>query len=93
MTELRQFHQYAANDKRTRLQKELAAVKDVVIVKEENQPRGTSKWGHVKELIKGRDNKTRGAVSTIVRNKSRLTELRRPVQHLVLVECRESVSV
>lgn len=68
-------------------------VKDVVIVKEENQPRGTWKWGHVKELIKGRDNKTRGAVLTVVTNKSRLTELRRPVQHLVPVECRESVSV
>ena len=47
--------------------------------------------GHLKELIKGRDNKTRGAVLTVVGNKRRLTELRRPVQHLVPVECRESV--
>lgn len=95
MTELRQFHQYAASDKRTRLQKEPATVKegDVVIVKEENRPRGTWKLGHVKELIKGRDNKTLGAVLTVVGNKSRLTELRRPVQHLVPVECRGSVSV
>ena len=46
LTELRQFHQYAAND-RTRLQKELATVKggDVVIVIEENRPRGTWKLG------------------------------------------------
>ena len=95
LTELRQFHQYAANDKRTRLQKELATVKegDVVIVKEENRPRGTWKLGHVKELIKGRDKKTRGTVLTVVGNKGRLTELRRPVQHLVPVECRGSVSV
>lgn len=49
--------------------------------------------GHVKELIKGRDNNTRGVVLTVVGNKRRLTELRRPVQHLVPVECRESVSV
>ena len=62
MTELRQFHHDTANDKRTRPHKELATVKegDVVIVKEENRPRGTWKLGHVKELIKGRDNKTRG---------------------------------
>ena len=40
LAELRQFHQYTANNKRTRLQKELGAVKDV-IVKEENRPRGT----------------------------------------------------
>ena len=82
MPELRQFHQYTANDKRKHLQKEIGAVKDV-IVKEDNHPRGTWKLGHVKELIKGRDNKTCGAVLTVVRNKSRLTELRRPVQHLV----------
>ena len=92
LAELRQFHQYTANNKRTRLQKELGAVKDV-IVKDENRPRGTWKLGHLKELIKGRDNKTRGAVLTVVGNKRRLTELRRPVQHLVPVECRESVSV
>lgn len=92
LTELRQFHQYTANNKRTRLQKELGAVKDV-IVKDENRPRRTWKLGHLKELIKGRDNKTRGAVLTVVGNKRRLTELRRPVQHLVPVECRESVSV
>ena len=95
MTELRQFHQDTANDKRTRLQKELATAKDgdLVIVKEENRPRATWKLGHVKELIKGRDNKTRRAVLTAVGNKSRLTDLRRPVQHLVSVECRENVSV
>lgn len=92
LTELPQFHQYTAKNKRTRLQKELGAVNGV-IVKEENRPRGTWKLGHVKELIKGRDNKTRGAVLTVVGNKRRLTELRRPVQHLVPVECRESVSV
>ena len=97
LTELRQFHQYAANDKRTRLQKELATViEDVDIVKEGSRPRGTWKLGHVKELIKGRDNKTRGAVVTVVENKNRLTELRRPAQHLVPFECRvvrESVRV
>lgn len=78
-----------------RLQKEQATVKkgNVVIVKGENRPRGTWKLGHVKELIKGGDKKTHDAVLTVVGNKSRLTELRRPMQHLVPVECRESVSV
>ena len=92
LTELRQFHQYATNDRRTRLQNELATIKegDVVIVKEENRPRGTWKLGRVKELIKGRDEKTRGALVTVVGNESQLTELRRPVQHLVPVECRDS---
>ena len=54
LTELQQFHQYAANEKRTRLQKELGTIKerDVVIVKEKNRPRGTWKLGHVKELTK-----------------------------------------
>ena len=52
-------------------------------MKEENHPRGTWKLGHVKELIKGQDNKTHGAVLTDIGNKSPLTELRRPVQHLV----------
>lgn len=81
--------------KGTRLQKEQATVKkgNLVIVKGENRLRGTRKLGHVKELIKGRDNKTHDAVLTVVGNKSRLTELRRPMQHLVPVECRESVSV
>ena len=69
------FHQYAANDKKTHLQKELTTVKEGdVIGKEENCPRGKWKLGHVKELIKGGDNQTRGAVLSVVGNKSQLTE-------------------
>ena len=70
---------------------------DVVIVKDEKRPRNTWKLGRVKELVKGRDGKTRGAVvETVVYNQNRLIEISRAVQPLVPVEfkkqstCQES---
>ena len=89
LTELCQFHQYAVNDKS---KQEESNVKegDVVIVKEENTPRSTWRLGRVKELMKGRDDKVRGALVTVAGKQKKLTELKRLIQHLILVECKES---
>ena len=59
---------------------------DVVIVFEESTPRGRWKLGHVKKLIVGKDNQTRGAVIDIVTGKGRLMEIERPVQKLYPLE-------
>ena len=88
LTELRQFHQYAVNDKSK--QKESNVKGDVVIVKEENTPRSTRRLGRVKELIKGRDDKVRGALVTVAGKQVKLAQLKPPIQHLIPVKCKES---
>ena len=63
------------------------AVGDVVVVKNENLPRSRWSLGRVTELIKSGDNEIRGAivkVSTHARGRS--STLKRPIQHLYLVE-------
>ena len=89
LTELRQFHQYAVNDK-NKQKESIVKEGDVVIVKEENTPRSTWRLGRVKELMKGRDDKVRGALVTVAGKQKKLTELKRPIQHLIPVECKES---
>lgn len=89
LTELRQFHQYAVNDK-SRQKESNVKEGDVVIVKEENTPRSTWRLGHVKELIKGQDDKVRGALVIAAGKQKKLTELKRPIQHLIPVERKES---
>ena len=79
------------HEKRTRPRKDSVVGKeeDVVIVKEEGCLRSTWKLGRVKELLKGRDGKVRGAViDTVTGSRNRFSELKRPVQHLIPVECK-----
>ena len=91
LTELRQFHQYAVNNRGACPQKESSVKEgDVVIVRDEKRPRNTWKLGRVKKLVKGRDGKTRGAVvETVADNQNRLIEISRAVQNLVPIECKE----
>ena len=93
LTELRQFHQYAVNNKNrgARPQKESSAKEgDIVIMKDEKCPRNTWKLGRVKKLVKGRDGKARGAVvETVADNQNQLIKISRAVKHLVPVECKE----
>jgi len=81
LLDLREHHK-KINKKGSTLVKE----GDVVIVFEESTPRGKWKLGHVKKLIVGKDNQTRGAVIDIVTGKGRLMEIERPVQKLYPLE-------
>jgi len=81
LLDLREHHK-KINKKGSRLVKD----GDVVIVFEESTPRGKWKLGHVKKLIVGKDNQTRGAVIDIVTGKGRLMEIERPVQKLYPLE-------
>jgi len=54
-------------------------------VKEENAPRSTCRLGRVKELMKGR------ALVTVAGKQKILTKLKRPIRHLIPVECEKYV--
>lgn len=62
----------------------------MVVVREENTPRSTWRLGRVKELLKGRADKVRGALVTVAGKQKKLTEIKRPIQHLIPLECKES---
>ena len=62
----------------------------MVIVRKKNTPRSTWRLGRVKELINGRDDKVRGALVTVAGKQKKLTELKRPIRHLIPFECKES---
>lgn len=40
--------------------------------------------------MKGRDGKTQGVLGTVAGNRTKLTKLRRPIQHLIPVECTQN---
>ena len=89
LTELRQFHQYAVNDKSKQRESNVREG-DVVVVRAENTPRSTWRLGRVKKLLKGRDDKVRGALVTVAGKQKKLTEFKRPIQHLIALESKES---
>ena len=63
------------------------AVGDIVVLKNDLTPRALWKLARVKELIVSKDGVIRAAKVCVVNStKGRLTELRRPIQHLVPLE-------
>jgi len=67
------------------------SVGDVVIVHEESLPRGFWKLGLVKELFKGRDGVTRGAIVKLASKSRRPSFLHRPIQHLYPLEIHQEI--
>ena len=64
------------------------SVGDIVIVKDDHQPRGLWKLGIVQELMEGRDGQTRAAVVKVASRDQQHTILKRPVQLLYPLETR-----
>ena len=63
------------------------AVGDIVVLENDLTPRALWKLASVKELIVSKDGVIRAAKVCVVNSmKGRLTELRRPIQHLVPLE-------
>ena len=62
------------------------SVGDIVLVHEDNRPRGFWKVAKVESLIKGADGLTRGAIVKVHSSGKRSTLLRRPVQLLCPLE-------
>ena len=60
------------------------SVGDVVVVHEEDQPRGKWRVGKILDLIVGSDGCTRGALVQVRSKGGKCTKLRRPVQRLYL---------
>ena len=86
MLELRNAHHYqgvsqgAANPS--------IAIGDVVIIHDENQPRGLWRMGRVNGLMKGKDGKVRGASVKTKSKDSKQIIPRHPVQRLYPLETR-----
>lgn len=62
------------------------SVGDIVIVKDDHQPRGLWKLGIVQELMEGQDGQTRAAVVKVASRDQQHTILKRPVQLLYPLE-------
>ena len=82
LNELREHHK--ANSRTETVE---IAVRDVVVVKNENLPRSRWSLGRVTELIKSGDNEIRGAIVKVsTHSRGRSSTLKRPIQHLYPVE-------
>jgi len=66
----------------------VASIGDVVIVHDENQPRGKWRIGRVEAFVTGSDGHVRGAVVRVKTKAGRLAKLRRPLQRLYPLEVR-----
>lgn len=86
MLELRESHRYQQN-KGTASQ---VSPGDVVIVHDQDQPRGLWKVGRIESTIKGADENIRG-VLVKVSNGGRTMILHRPVQRLYHLRCEEVI--
>ena len=84
LLELRNSHRNVTQHSSNRI----VSIGDVVIVHEENQPRGKWRIGRVEALVTGSDGQVRGAVVRVKTKAGRLTKLRRPVQRLYPLEVR-----
>ena len=85
LLELREAHRYLRTPKGSA---NPIAVGDIVIVHDENQPRGLWKLGKIEELIQGADGNVRGAIVKMPSGGQ--STLRRSVQHLYPLEIRAS---
>jgi len=80
ITELREYH------KGTQQIDNNINIDDVVLIVEEKLPRIQWRIGRVEKLIKGNDNKTRGARILTRTDTGKMSSLNRPVNKLVLLE-------
>jgi hypothetical protein len=82
LLELREAHRQHKGDARaTRI-----SVGDIVIVHNEDQPRGLWKLGLVEETVIGADGEPRGAILRVASEGRRATHLHRPIQRLYPLE-------
>ena len=89
LIELRNAHRHQSqNDASTAI-----SIGDVVIVHEENQPRGKWRVGKVLDLIAGADSCVRGAVVEVRSKGGKSVKLKRPVQRLYPLEIQCEVPV
>lgn len=79
LSELREQHRYLPNPKGIATP---IAVGDVVIVHNENLPRGLWKLGRIQRLIPGADGRVRSAVVRVGSQGQRATTVKRPIQRL-----------
>ena len=86
LLELREAHRYSQVPKGS---VDPITVGDIVIIHDENQPRGLWRLGKIEELIQGTDGEVRGAVVKTYSG-GRTSLLRRPVQRLYPLEVRAS---
>ena len=84
LLELRNSHRNVTRHSSNRV----VSIGDVVIVHDEDQPRGKWRIGKVETLVTGSDGHVRGAVVRVKTKAGRLTRLRRPVQRLYPLEVR-----
>ena len=89
LIELRNAHRYFDQNDTIRT----VSVGDVVVVHEEDQPRGKWRVGKILDLIVGSDGCTRGALVQVRSKGGKCTKLRRPVQRLYPLEIQCEVPV
>ena len=89
LIELRNAHRYPNQNDTIRT----VSVGDVVVVHEEDQPRGKWRVGKILDLIVGSDGCTRGALVQVRSKGGKCTKLRRPVQRLYPLEIQCEVPV
>ena len=89
LIELRNAHRYFDQNDTIRT----VSVGDVLVVHEEDQPRGKWRVGKILDLIVGSDGRTRGALVQVRRKGRKCTKLRRPVQRLYPLEIQCEVPV
>ena len=82
LLELRNSHRNVTQHSSDRV----VSIGDVIIVHDEDQPRGKWRIGKVEALVKASDGQVRGAVVRVKNKAGRRTKLRRPVQRLYPVE-------
>ena len=89
LLELREAHR---NSKPAKGVSNLISIGDIVIVHNENHPRGLWKLGKIEELICGANGNARGAVVRVCSGERHSIVLRRPVQWLFLLEVKATTS-
>ena len=86
LVELRESHRQSNHNSPTQPS---IATGDVVVVHDENLPRGFWKLGRVEEVIAGRDGRVRGAAVRLASRKRQQTLIHRPIQLLYPLEIRD----
>ena len=82
LLELRDAHRYGTKTSKA----SPVSVGDVVLIHDDNKPRGFWRLGCVKNLINGSDGHIRGAILTATSPGERRITLQRPLQHLYPLE-------
>ena len=85
LIELRNTHRYLNQNDTIRT----VSVGDVVVLQEEDQPRGKWRIGKILDVIVGSDGCTRGALVQVRSKGGKCTKRRRPVQRLypLVIQC------